>query len=188
MKFNGKKPNKGNTVHCVIPRENGESIVFIANGIFDYSEFEKLFPEPKPAVVVDKGVQSFNYQHPKYREQLGKWVKYKSHWIALESLKQTPGIEWETVKMEDPETWGNYEKELKEILLPNEVTEVSNAVMDACALTNQKVEEATQAFLLGVGPDTLNLSSLIIEPETTPSSEPAKDSESAPSKSGETSQ
>ncbi len=177
MKFNGKKPNKGKIVHCVIPRENGESMLFTAKGIFDYAEFDKLFPEPKPAEKVTAGVMSLDYNHPKYKERISKWVGYKTHWIVLKSLEGSPGLEWETVNMDDPETWGNYDNELREILLPNEVKEVSNAVMDACALTSQKVEEATQAFLLGAGPALINLSSPTTEPTNTLSSELANDSE-----------
>ena len=184
MKFNGKKPNQGKIVHCVIPRENGESMLFIAKGIFDYTPFTTQFPEPKPAVKVEKGIQSLDYNHPTYKKRITEWISYKTHWIVLKSLEDSPELEWETVNMDDPKTWGNYDIELREVLLPNEVAEISNAVMDACALTNQKVEEATQAFLLGAGPELLNLSSPTTELETTQSSEPAKDSISTPSTDG----
>ena len=74
--------------------------------------------------------------------------------------------------------------ELKELLLPAEVNKVIDAVSDACALTPQKVEEATQAFLRGQGPELLNSSSPTTEPQSTQSSEPVKDSESTPSQDG----
>lgn len=177
MKFKGKKPNKGNTVHLVIPRQGNESMHFVAKGIFDYSPFNKEYPEPKPAVRVIKGVESVDLNHPTYTKRFAEWAKMKTHWLILESLKDTPDLEWETVDMDKPTTWGNYEKELEEILLPAEVNQVVNAVMEACSLTSQKIEDATEAFLSGAGPVLLNGSCQTTEPLTTLSLEPAKDSE-----------
>lgn len=177
MKFKGKKPNKGNTVQLVIPRQGAESMLFIAKGIFDYGPFNKQFPEPKPAIRIDKGVESVDLNHPTYKKRFAEWASMKTNWLILESLKATPDLEWETVVIDEPETWGNYAKELDEVLLPAEVNQVVNAVMEACSLTSQKIEEATEAFLSGAGPVLLNGSCQTTEQSNTQSSEPAKDSE-----------
>lgn len=177
MKFKGKKPNAGNTVHVVIPRQNGESMLFVANGIFDYSEFNKRYPEPEPPTRVTKGIHKVDFDHPKYKEAFGVWAKLRTEWLILESLKETPDFEWETVNMEDATTWCNYETELNEVLLPSETGKIIEAVMEACSLTPQKIEEATEAFLSGMGPELLNGSCQTTEPSTTQSSEPVSDSE-----------
>lgn len=184
MKIHGHKPNAGNVVKLVIPRQNGESMLFIAQGIFDDSEFTKQFVQPQPAQKVEGNVTTLDYKHPLYLERIKAWSKMRTEWIILKSLEATPGLEWETVDMDKPETWGNYSAELKEILMPIEVSKVEDAVMTACALTAHKIEAATQAFLLGQGPVLLNSSSRAIENTNTQSSEPVKDLDSTPSKDG----
>lgn len=77
--------------------------------------------------------------------------------------------------MDDSKTWCNYEKELKEVFLPQEINAIINAVTTACALSGDKIEEATQSFLLGLGMEVINLSSPSIENLNMLSSEPAND-------------
>lgn len=176
MKFNGKKPNAGNVVKVVIPRQDGGNILFIAKGIFDYSEFYKRHPQPKaPKITKPGGVTEYLHDDKKYLESIQKWAELKNAWIILTSLADTPNLEWETVKMDDSKTWCNYEKELKEVFLPQEINAIINAVTTACALSGDKIEEATQSFLLGLGMEVINLSSPSIENLNMLSSEPAND-------------
>jgi hypothetical protein len=148
-------------------------MLFRAQSVFDFTEFEKICPQPKPPVVVMSGVKSENFDHPKYKARIREWATRKGSWTILKSLEATPFLEWELVDPLKPETWHLYAEELREILMPNEVAEVESAVMIACALTSDKIEEATQSFLHGAGPDLLNVSSPTTEHTTTPDSEPA---------------
>jgi len=175
MKFKGKKPQKGNTVHVVIPRQGDESLLFTAQGIFDYTPFTKQYPEPQPPKIVQKGITKIDYDNVRYKAKFLVWATMKANWMVIESLKATPELEWESVVAEDPATWANYNKELGEVLLPAEVDKVVGAVMDACGLSSQKIEDATQSFLLGRGPVLLNSSSQDSEVTDTLSLELAKD-------------
>ena len=68
--------------------------------------------------------------------------------MILKSLEATEGLEWETVKMDDPETWLNYEKELKDSgLSPIEVGRIVGICMSANGLDERKMEAARDAFL-----------------------------------------
>lgn len=157
MKFNGIKPNAGNTVHCVIPRQDSKNILFIAKGIFDYSAFDEQFPTPIPPQIVSAKLGTFlDYDDEEYIAKVDAWSSQKTAYMVLKSLAATPNLEWETVDMAKPETWTNYEAELQEFLYPAEVNEVINAVLTACALTGDKITEATQSFLSGAEMMLLN--------------------------------
>ena len=158
-------------------------MLFIAKGIFDQKPFYERFPQPLPPMVTLSGGQKeMKTNDPKYVNRINHWARLKTAWMIINSLEDTPGLEWELVKKDDPDTWLKYEEEMDEILLPNEVNMLVDAVTTACALTNQKVEEATQGFLLGQEMGLLNSYSPTTEQPTTQSTEPAKDSESEDTK------
>ena len=88
------------------------------------------------------------YQDPKYLNALDEWAMKKGYWITLKSLEGTPDLEWDTIDMDDPETWGNYLKEMNEAGLSDiEISRIVNAVSEACGLDQAKIDEATESFL-----------------------------------------
>jgi hypothetical protein len=69
--------------------------------------------------------------------------------MCLRSLEPS-NIEWETVDIDDPGTWLNWDVELKAAGISDvEGQRIINLVMAANSLDEKKVEEARQAFLLG---------------------------------------
>jgi hypothetical protein len=174
MKMFGKKMFGPRIEVLVIPRQDGD-LVFRAQSILDYEPFEKLVPLPTPPTrMLPGGIKSVNLESPAYDTAMDKWSTTKWHWMMVKSLEATEGLEWETVKMDDPETFSNYKNEMKEAgLSPAEIAMIQAVVTDACGLNQVKIEQATKAFLAGQGQGHEDKSSPVSEPSSTPSGEPA---------------
>jgi len=150
MKIHGKKLDSPNEVTIVIPRQSG-NIIFKAQAVLDFEPFKAICPQPEPPQIMKPGQQPReDLEDPKYVEELNKWSKQHTEWMIIKSLEATEGLEWETVDKSDPETWANYEKELRDSgFAPAEITRIITSVLDACGLNQRKIDEATEAFLAG---------------------------------------
>lgn len=135
-------------VTVVIPRKDF-NLVFTFQPVLDFDEFDKIYPEIEPTVkVVPGGEKTTDYNSPDYKEKVKKREEARSAWAFLTSISATEGLEWSTVKMEDPSTWINFEKELRTFGIgPGESQSLMKAVIDASGITNEHVKEATEAFL-----------------------------------------
>lgn len=150
MKMYGKKLSGPEVEVLVIPRKSGD-LVFRAQSVLDYSAFEAICPLPTPPEVMRPGgARSKNVEHPDFIKALDDWAEKRTHWMILKSLEATTELEWETIKMDDPSTWSNYEKELKGAGLSNlELTRILSLVTGVCGLDQKKIDEATERFLAG---------------------------------------
>jgi hypothetical protein len=150
MKIRGREISGPNRVTLVLPREDGEDIPIIAQAVIDMTEIDKYVDTPKPpAVQKAGGVIEYNWKEPGYLDQLAQYNIRKMAWIVLKSLEPSE-IEWETVEMENPSTWVNYQKELREAGFSEiEVNRICNICMQANALDEAKLEAARQSFLRG---------------------------------------
>jgi len=150
MKIKGKDVKAPDDEVVVIPRKDGD-IVFICKAVMNYDACEKLNPMPHPPrkqLPGDGGIIE-NVEDPAYLEKLQEWSARQGDWMILESLKSTEGLVWETVKMDDPLTWGNYRDELAKSFTPGEVIKIVQAVSIACGLSQARIDEATKRFLAG---------------------------------------
>jgi phosphoribosylanthranilate isomerase len=151
MKINGFVVTGPQTEVVVIPRGEVE-LVIRAQAVLDYTDFDKLNPIPKPPVkMLAGGVTQENVEDPKYKERLSAWAQQKTDWMIIKSLSATECIEWETVKMDQPDTWKNYRDELESVFTPDELSKIMEAVLVATGLTQSKIEEATKRFLATQG-------------------------------------
>jgi len=156
MKYKGKKLEGRNKEVIPIPRSGGD-IIFIAEAVDSFDEFDKLVPEPKPPIIIKPGnVKIENTKDKKYLEALEEHNKLRTHFLVIKSLKDSPDLEWETVDFSKSETWPNYEKELKEAGLNDiEIGRIVMGVMRANSLDETMIEEARNNFLHGQGePDS----------------------------------
>lgn len=150
MKIAGKKLSEASKVNIVLPRTDGD-IVLIAKGITSYKEFMDICPIPKPPVIkTPKGETKLDITDEAYVELRNKWAEKKTAWMIIKSLEDTPGLEWETVKSDDPDTYLNYLEELQN----SGFTEAElNRIMDKILLANginaEMIEEAEKRFLAG---------------------------------------
>jgi len=133
----------------VIPRGDKE-IVFKAQAILDYEDFYKMCPVPEAPEVLKPGGETYrNVEDKTFKEAVTVWASRKTDWMIIKSLAATDALEWDTVVMEDPETWGNWKEELAQVFTDGEIATLINTVFDVCGLNQKKIEEATKRFLAG---------------------------------------
>jgi hypothetical protein len=129
-----------------------DNVVFWLQALDDYSEFNKLCPEPQ----LDKWVDPSNPENVKYtkgpgydersRERLLRWT----YWLTLTSLEACPEneLKFDTVEMGNPDTWGNMEEELTEFGLTfGEKRFLFNLASEVNALTDDYLEAGVERFL-----------------------------------------
>jgi hypothetical protein len=94
----------------------------------------------KVADTEDKGYQTDVESHANKREA----------YIVVRSLEPSQ-IEWDTVKLDEPSTWLNWEEDLKKSKFSIiEIRRVHRLVLEANCLDEAKLEEARKSFLLGM--------------------------------------
>lgn len=149
MKIKGKKIAGPNIEIIAIPRGDGEDIIFKAQAILDMEPFFKAMPVPQAPKVRTKDGVSENPEDPDYKKALMEWAGKKTAWMILKSLEVTPDLIWEQAKLEDPNTWHLYIKELNESGFSDiEISRIINGVMSANCLDERKMEEARKRFLV----------------------------------------
>ena len=147
MKINGRKLDPIVEV-LVIPRQDGD-IVFKAQPVTDYTDFNALCPEPKPPMIKHRdNVDRPDFDDPVYKAALDDFATKRTNWLILQSLRATDGLEWETVNYNDPSTWDGYKTELeKSGLNTADTSRIMTLVISANGLDQKKIDEATKAFL-----------------------------------------
>ncbi len=170
MKIHGKKLDGPSIEVVVIPRQSGD-LVFKAKAVLNYEDHDKLNPMPQPPkALMPGGIVQENVEDPRYKKAMNDWANRKFFWMLLMSLEATEGLEFETVKKDDPKTWENYKTEMREAgLSPGEVSRIEICVSDACGLNQAKIDEATKRFLAGQAQVPAAPSSPSSEQQTTPS-------------------
>lgn len=150
MKINGQKLYSRNKELIVLPRQDPEpDIVFTAEAVMDMKEFEALYPMPRAPEVVRPTGRSRDVTDPLYKAQIAARNEARITFMILKSLEATSGLTWDTVQMNNPQTWANYEKELTDSgISPVEITRIQQGCLRANALDDAKVEEARMSFLL----------------------------------------
>ena len=148
MRINGKVVEGPNEVVRVIPRNNGE-LVFKAKAVLDYTIFEGICPPPEPPKKMKPGQDPEpDYSNAEYVKALDEYATKRFHYMVLKSLEATDGLEWDTVDINEPDTWDKYEGDLKNAgFTEREIVIILDMVMEANSLNDDKIQEATKRFL-----------------------------------------
>lgn len=149
MKLKGVKISGPQERIIVLPRQDGNNLIFKFIAVLDFSDFENLCPAPVPPEILKPGGQrSLAFDNPKYVKELDEWSTRKTHFAFLKSIEATENLEWETVKMGDPETWEKYQKELEDAgLTEPERVRLLMVYSEVQGLDQSKIDEATKNFL-----------------------------------------
>lgn len=152
MKLKSFTPSGPNVVDAIIPRGDGQNIHFRCQAVLDYSVFDELCPTPKPPTIVYPGGKTvLDFEDKSYKEKVNLWSTKKIAFIIVNSLSATEGLEWEHVKLGDPETWEKYEEELRALYLTEtELKHIVECVLEANSLNEEKLESARNSFLAGL--------------------------------------
>ena len=149
MKIKGKKIEGGNVEIIPIPRGDCDDIILMARAVQDMTPFEKMCPAPNPPLRKIDGVDVPQLKDPNFIKALKLRAEKRMAWMAVISLEATEGLEWETVKADDPSTWMQLESELKASSFSAvEIQRIINGVMDVNCLSEEKIEAARERFLL----------------------------------------
>ena len=147
MKYFGRKIQGPNEEIIVIPRADGD-IILKAIAIKNYDRFNELVKPPAPPKVLKKGQKVDDFDNPAYKLSLTQFGEKRYAFLILETLRHSEGLEWETVDLNNPETWLNWDKELSDSgFSQNEIRLITTGVLVANTLDETKVEEARQRFL-----------------------------------------
>lgn len=145
MKLNGKKIEP-RVETIVFPPDR----VFKVKAILDDSKFLEICPTPKPPMVVHRDAETAvpDYNNKKYIKALDEHSNKRTLWMLIESLSDTPGLEWETVEMTDPTTWESFYTELRESgLTVYEQSKLIQAITNVNIVTDEAIKQATKDFL-----------------------------------------
>lgn len=151
MRIGGREIKGSNIETIVIPRGD-DQIILKAQAVLDDSVVDALCPRPKPRVSIGKGGKRVErVEEQSYQDALNEWGERRVAWLIIKSLEATEDLEWDTVNPDDPSTWLNYKKELLDSGFSDaERARIIEGVMAANGLSESKVEEARQRFLLSM--------------------------------------
>jgi hypothetical protein len=131
----------------VLPRDDGD-IVFKFVAVTNDSDYEKISPVPKPPRVwkVKLAQNVEDVEDPGFKLKLKEWGERKTNWIFLKSIEPSQ-IEWVTVKMDDPATFENWRKDLKEAGFSiGEVNTIFGKFIETNMVTDDMLDEARKRF------------------------------------------
>lgn len=155
MKLKGKKIEGPNIETIVIPRGSDPEnyLVFKAQAVLDFSEFDALCPRPEPPVKLLKGgKRTIDKEAPTFQTAANLWGMRRFAWTVIKSLEATEDLEWETVDFGNPDSWSNYEQELHDAgFTIAEMNLLLDGVMTANSMNSEKLDQAREAFLASLG-------------------------------------
>jgi hypothetical protein len=148
MKIFGRTYDRPHVETLVLPREEGD-IVFKAQSVLNYKEFDAICPVPEAKkILTPGGTTKVLTNEPAYLDALNHWANHKMQWMILKSLQATPGLEWDRVDFNNPSTWAFYTEELEAAFFSEtEVTLITNLAINVNSLNETKLEEARKRFL-----------------------------------------
>lgn len=179
MKYKGQKLEGAAEEILVIPRQSG-NIVFRIRAILDYDECDKLDPKPIPPTRLlpggKSGRQQENVEDPKYKKAIDEWAHRRTLYMIIKSLEPSEDIEWEQVKLAEPNTWINVDQEFADSgFTAAETTHIIRSIMQVNGLDSEKIKSETESFLALVAKESQKQLSQNSELSDMPSGEPAND-------------
>jgi hypothetical protein len=148
-----------------------EVFTLVVKAVLDGEGFDKILSEPVPPVITKVGGStSPDLRDKKYLQAKKDWELKRTTWFLLEALSATPDLEWETVDINDPDTYPNLEKEL-ETFTPQERARLFEAINEAQNPTGKTEEQALENFIQRLLQPVSPQSSETVEPTNTESGE-----------------
>ncbi len=149
MKLRGTKLEERAVIPVVFERPSG-SIVFTLSAVLNTSDFDKIYPEPKPPKAIKKGIEFLNVKDPRYVAACEQRAIASTAWLVMETLKATPELEWEKVKIDDPNTWHLWKDELIESgFSAGEISYLIGKISEVNGLDEKRLDAARESFLSG---------------------------------------
>ena len=148
MQINGQKIELTNVKILPIIRDSGTIFLKVAP-ISSFDDFLKVCPMPEPPMreLPGKGLTPW-LEEKNFQKQLALRNTQMLQYMIIKSLEATENLIWDTVDMSNPDTYVNYESELRDSGFTQiEITRVVNAVMQVNSLDESAIDEARERFL-----------------------------------------
>ena len=177
LRIGGQVIDKPSEEVCVLSRTNGDDINIIARAVLSMEDFDQYVPRPTAgkAWSKDKGHHELT-DTPQFKKDMETYGEKRFALMAIKSLEPS-NIEWQTVELDDPNTWTNWTQDLKDAKLSEvEINRIIVCVMQANSLDENKLKEARATFLDGLEAQAKS-SSGQTDPQSTSSGVPANDGE-----------
>jgi len=148
MKIGGQEVPKDPNYELVPLLRAGQTFMLKLQTVTDFSERDTMLPEPKPSKVLKPGgKETVNLHDPEYLRARNEHTGKMFNWVVLKALAPSE-IEWETVDMGDPNTWENWEKELKANGCTDaDLGRIIQSVFNVQGLDQDKIDKARDDFL-----------------------------------------
>ena len=147
MKLNGLAINAPSVEYVVIPRQSGD-VIIECGAVLDYEDFTNLNPQPTPPeLLLPGGERKKDVEDKEYLKRIGDWARQKTAWLFIKSISNTPGLEWESVELSNPETWEGWQDELGSGFSDAEINRIMDGVLTANGMNQTKIDEALKSFL-----------------------------------------
>lgn len=155
MKLNGIVPKLEREI--VIPiLSDTVSLYFIAKPVATYEAFEALCPMPKARMGGEPGKERPLTEASDYKEAMKKHGQLFAEWVNVTTLVEVAGsdgkrekIDWETVDLEQIDTYPNWRIELKENngLSESDVRRIELEILRCNSMDEALIEKAKEDFL-----------------------------------------
>lgn len=131
----------------VVPIPRGpDTVEFHLTYVNDYSEFEALVPYPQMQEFIGKNGRE-RKETPDFKKELDEYSLKKGYWIIYQTLKETPGLEWDTVKENDPDSWVKINDELKAAQFSDkEIAHLYEQVWSVNGMNQKLLDDALKLF------------------------------------------
>jgi hypothetical protein len=149
MKIAGTDPKTLPVEEVLVLPRGEKQVVFRASGLKDMEPFKKLCPEPIPPTILKADGPVADTDDEAYKAAWAGYQKRRTSYIVINSLIPS-AIEWDTVQLDNPSTWNNWDTDLKEAgFFDIECSRILQLVMDANCLNEAKLQRARDVFLHG---------------------------------------
>jgi hypothetical protein len=149
MLIGGVDPRTLPVEEVLVFPKGDQQLVFRATGLGSLEDFERLCPEPVPPMKLTKEGKVADTEDKDYVAAISGHQKLRSAYLIVNSLRPSE-IEWDTVKLDAPATWANWDKDLKNAGLSQiECNRIQSLVWEANCLDEKKLQKARELFLQG---------------------------------------
>lgn len=181
LTIGGRTVSGPKKITICLPREEGP-IPFQFTAVLDDEAFRLLCPKPKPPRKWKAGEGNVDdIKDTAFLSRFNEWVERKGDWYFLTSIAPSE-IEWTTVDMSSPSTWGNWRSELIEAgFNENERDTIWGGFIQCNMITDDMLTQARNHFLAEQEAiKSAQQISLLTEPQLSTSGEPVNDSAYVP--------
>ncbi len=155
MKLKGREIKGPNYEYIIIPRYDGD-IVLKAQAVLDRKGFDSVYPVPKPPTITKaNGHVEADFTDAAYLGLMERRNQAQYGFVLMTALSVTEDLEWGILSFSKPETWSQWEEELRSSGFSNsEIQLIMDGVSAANGMNQEKLEQARKRFFAGLTPQT----------------------------------